>query len=174
MHTPAGLDDRFGALYEAHRRRINRHLHAMLGDADEAAELTQETFLRAYRAFGSFVRDADGNAGAWFARIATNVGRDRLRRRRRFQVVPWDFAVLDLPSLRRGDDPEATLLDGEARRAAPLALRALTPTSRRVLLLHERDGLSYAAIGERLGITAGAVKALIFRARRQLRACDLR
>src|SRR3954452_7867670 len=112
---PGATGEVFGAIYQQHHRRISCLLRARLGDPDEAADLTQETFLRAYRAFGSFGRTGE-NVAAWLARIAANAACDQRRRGQHVAAVPWD-AALEAPSAAPGDDPEAALLGAEDRRA---------------------------------------------------------
>jgi RNA polymerase sigma-70 factor (ECF subfamily) len=167
--APGTPRDTFDAIYERYHPQIYRLLRARLRDPDEAADLAQETFLKAYRAFGTFgAAGAGENVGAWLARIAANAAHDRDRRWRPVASVPWDAAHA-VASAAPGDNPEAALLGAEECRAALCALGALTPRCRRAFLLHERDGLSCAAIGALLGATPGAVRGLICRARRDLR-----
>jgi RNA polymerase sigma-70 factor (ECF subfamily) len=158
----------------------------MVGDAEEARDLTQDTFLKVFRALPRF---RPGHTRAWVYRIATNVCLDRLRRRRivRWQpldgitnwpdcvvVGDWGLAFRDATqrgtaAAPSGDDPAARALLAEQLEAVGAALEQLRPAYRRVLVLRGVCSLSYAEIGRALGKTPPAVRSLLFRARKELR-----
>jgi RNA polymerase sigma-70 factor (ECF subfamily) len=152
-------------LYERHGGQIYRFCLRQLRNREDAEDATQMVFLRA---FGWWKINGYQPAGASFLfRIAQNVCSNSRRssvRRRRIEIpaelVETLSSVATLVSYERRDEDTIALL--------PEALRALPDPQRRVLLFREWQGLSYREIGERLGLSQGAVESLLFRARRAL------
>ncbi len=138
---------------------IHRYLSRLLGDPQVAAELTQETFLAAYTALPRLVDDS--NLSAWLFRIATNLARKHLRRRRLIDWTPLDTHVAHPTNLEQ----RIVEQDLVARALAQLPL-----DQKACLLLHAWAGLTCAEIARVVGKTEGAVKMLLMRARRQFRA----
>ena len=157
----------FAALYERYERRIYAFVYRMMGNPEDACDLTQETFLKAFRALER--TDAELNVNAWLHRIASNACMDVLRRRQRLRWLPWDGAKHERASSRREDDPEGTLLGDETQRAVARALQAMSPRNRQALILREYEGLSYQDIAAVVGLSLPAVKSLLFRARQEFR-----
>ena len=149
-------------LFEQHQREIYTYLCRMVRDGEWAADLAQETFLRALRARQS-LREID-NPRAWLYRIATNLALNGLKRRRRFSWLPWREAGEGLTG--RSDTLEAL---GERNRVEA-ALAALPPELRAPLLLYAHDGLSVAEVAEVLNLGCGAVKMRLYRARMLFRS----
>ena len=168
MRAKAGDRAAFAALYARYERRIYGFLYRMLGDADDAADLTQETFLKAYRALDRTGTDLD--VSAWLHRIAANACRDVLRRRRRLRWLPWERREHDAPSSCREDDPEGLLLGDETQRAVRRVLGGMSPRHRQALILREYAGLSYGEIAAVMGLSRAAVKQRLFRGREEFRA----
>ena len=104
----------------------------MMGDPDDAFDLTQETFLKAYRALDR--TDAELNVNAWLHRIASNACMDVLRRRQRVRWLPWDGAKHERASGQREDDPEDTLLGGETQHEVSRVLRQMSPRNRQAMI----------------------------------------
>ncbi len=155
-----------------HRARIRRHVLAMVRDADEAEELTQETYARALTRTED-LRDPQA-ALAWFYRIATNVSLDRLRQRRR-STVPIDPAV---GAAKAGEAAtrerpasliEAALERSEMSECVQGYLVALPDDYRVALFLHDVYGLTNPEIAELLGCSLPTAKIRVHRARRRLR-----
>jgi RNA polymerase sigma-70 factor, ECF subfamily len=157
----------FAMLYDRFERRIYAFTYRMMGNPDDAFDLTQETFLKAYRALDK--TDATLNINAWLHRIASNACMDVLRRRQRLRWLPWESSKHDRASARREDNPEPTLLGDETQRAVARTLQAMSARNRQALILREYEGLSYQEIAAVFGITLLAVKSLIFRARAEFR-----
>jgi len=131
-----------------------------LGDREDAEDALQCTFLNAFRALEKGV--VPQAEAAWLFTIAQNVcvsGRRLAARRRRLESPEPLAESAAAPAAERGD-----LVDLTA------ALHALPLRQRRALVLREWQGLDYAEIAERLGLTKGAVETLLHRARRSLRA----
>jgi RNA polymerase sigma-70 factor, ECF subfamily len=148
-------------------------------DPEEARDLTQETFLQAFRSVAHFRGEAD--LRTWLYRIAVNQARNRWRwwRRRRRDVT----VSLDAPAaagederplgarLRdaRAPDPEANALANERERALLAALSKLARPYREAVVLRDVEGLSYEEVAAALGINVGTVKSRLSRGRLELR-----
>jgi RNA polymerase sigma-70 factor, ECF subfamily len=163
----AGDQAAFAAIFTRYERRIYSFIYRMMGDADDAYDLTQDTFLKAYRALGK--TDDELNVNAWLHRIASNACMDLLRRRQRVRWLPWETAKHDRPSARAEDDPERTLLGGETQTAVQRVLSAMSPRNRQAMILREYEGLSCEDIGEVMGVSRSAVKSMLFRGREEFR-----
>ncbi|EXG79104.1 RNA polymerase subunit sigma-70 [Cryptosporangium arvum] len=149
----------FEAATGAFRRELTAHCYRMLGSWDEAEDAVQETYLRAWRGWAAFEHRA--SARTWLHRIATNVALSALDGRRRRA----------LPSGLDADEPEAGWIQpssDDMRLALIAGLQTLTPSQRAVLLL--RDVLAFPTpdVAEMLGLTPGAVKSALQRARARL------
>ena len=139
-----------------------------MGDADDAADLTQDCFVKAYRAIGG--TDRDLNLSAWLHRIASNACLDVLRRRQRLRWLPWNAARHDhLRPCGPADEPERHALSRETRATVQRVLNRMSHRHRLGLLLREYEGLSCAEIAEVMGLSRSAVKSLLYRAREEFR-----
>ncbi|HMQ31421.1 MAG TPA: sigma-70 family RNA polymerase sigma factor [Chloroflexaceae bacterium] len=144
----------------------------LTGDADEAEGVLQTTFIKACEALDSFA-GASG-LGTWLYRIATNEGLMLLRRRRP-QLALDDLAETlqpdDLPRSRAlwPPDPQRAALDDELRAELGRALAALPDGLRVVVVLRDLQGMSTEEAATRLGVSPGAVKVRLHRARLRLR-----
>ena len=150
--------------------RIYRYLRYHVASADEADELTAETFLRAVRAAASF-DPARGNAKAWLFRIAQNVLRDARRRERRrgsVSIEAFRDLVSDAPS------PEERLLHEEEVRRLLAAMDELSERDREVVSLRYASELEYPEIAVILGIREAAVRTRLWRALGRLREALVR
>ena len=163
----AGDQAAFAAIFTRYERRIYSFIYRMMGDPDDAYDLTQDTFLKAYRALGK--TDDELNVNAWLHRIASNACMDLLRRRQRVRWLPWETAKHDRPSARAEDDPERSLIGGETQTAVQRVLAAMSPRNRQAMILREYEGLSCEDIGEVMGVSRSAVKSMLFRGREEFR-----
>lgn len=161
-----GQTEAFEVLVERYRRGIANFVSAGLRDANEAADLTQETFLRAYAHLGTFNPQL-GKFSTWIYQIARNVVRTHLgrsQRRPQAQQFPEDQTLENaLPDLSREGDPSGDVLREEAERELREALAELPERSRTVLALRYFDNMEYATIASTLGLSLGNVKTLIHR-----------
>ena len=161
-----GQTEAFEVLVERYRRGIANFVSAGLRDANEAADLTQETFLRAYAHLGTFNPQL-GKFSTWIYQIARNVVRTHLGRslrRPQAQQFPEDQTLENaLPDLSREGDPSSGVLREEAERELREALAELPERSRTVLALRYFDNMEYATIAGTLGLSLGNVKTLIHR-----------
>ena len=167
----------FEKLVTAYEKNVYNIALRMVGDPDDAADMTQETFIKAYRALSSF--RGDSKFSSWLYRIASNVCLDFLRSRSRHPQVSLstvdedDRATFELPDMRQ--NPEEQLMKKLGMEAVRRGLEQLPEQQRQMLVLRELGGLSYAELAQTLGLEEGTVKSRIFRARKRLCAlllCD--
>ncbi|HEV2801583.1 MAG TPA: sigma-70 family RNA polymerase sigma factor [Pyrinomonadaceae bacterium] len=152
-------------------------LYRLTEDAEEARDLTQETFLQAFRSIAHFRGDAD--LRTWLYRIAVNQARNRWRWwRRRRRNVTFSLDATDegheLPLATRlvdeqADDPEARTLAHEREEILLAAVRELARPYREAVVLRDIEGLSYEEVAATLDISVGTVKSRLSRGRTELR-----
>jgi RNA polymerase sigma-70 factor, ECF subfamily len=157
-------------LVEKSAPRIYRLALRVLGDPDEADDVVQETYIRAWERIDE-LRDPSAVMG-WLSRIARNAARDRLRwwkRRRRESFDEAGAALAHLVAQADSAPPaDEALAAAETSAAVARAVAALPDKHRVVLLLREADGMSYEEIAESLGIAVGTVESRLHRARAAL------
>lgn len=174
----AGDAAAFNRLVEERHGDIYALLYRLTEDPEEARDLTQETFLQAFRHLASFRGDAD--LRTWLYRIAVNQARNRWRwwkRRRRDRTVSLDAPVsegIDSPLSAglagdEGLDPERQALAREREKALHAALRTLSRPYREVIVLRDIEGLSYEEVAAALDLNVGTVKSRLNRGRSELR-----
>ncbi|MGN6430109.1 MAG: RNA polymerase sigma factor [Gaiellaceae bacterium] len=153
------VDDAFERFYRKHVAEVYQYALAVLGNSADAEDVTQQTFLNAYRAFQRGGRPTKPHN--WLIKIAHNVCRMRWRQSgRRLEEVPLESV------------PEPAALDQEKPSLDEMlaALARLPFNQRAASVMREAEDRSYAEIAEVLGVTVPAVEALLFRARGNLRA----
>lgn len=163
---PAGQAE-FEAFFRAHERAVYACLWRLTGDAQQARDLTQETFLRAWRHF-TRVRDYE-QPRAWLLRVATNLAFSARRRDRHIRALSTEN-MTDAETPARGDTTHAIA----ERDAVERTLLALPPNQRAALVLREVDGLSCEEIGAALGLSRDAAKMALYRGREGFRRHYLR
>ncbi|MFQ5594411.1 MAG: sigma-70 family RNA polymerase sigma factor [Anaerolineae bacterium] len=151
----------FEALFLAHYDEVYRLLFRIVGSRQEAEDLAQETFLRLYRQ--RFPVDRERNMRAWLYRVATNLGLNALRgRRRREQRIAaaahQATAISDSPL-----DPAEAALRRDEREAVRRVLAGLPPRQAKLLLLRHA-GLTYRELADAIGVAPGSVGTLLARA----------
>ncbi|HEX7311322.1 MAG TPA: sigma-70 family RNA polymerase sigma factor [Gaiellaceae bacterium] len=155
----ADADKAFERLYERHVHDVYRYAAGMLGATADAEDVTQTTFLNAYRAFKQGTRPEKPKP--WLITIAHNVCRQRFRQaQRRPHEVEFD------ERFGKGSDDDISAPSAEDLRRA---LSQLAPNQRAAIVMRELEGCSYAEIAEVLGINVSALETVLFRARRALR-----
>jgi RNA polymerase sigma-70 factor (ECF subfamily) len=158
----------FEAIFQRYERQIYSFIYRMMGDPDDAYDLTQDCFIKAYRALGRTSEDL--NVSAWLHRIASNACLDVLRRRQRLRWLPWDAPKHDHLLISTPlDDPERSAISQETRVTVQLVLERMSHRHRLALILREYEGLSCEEIGEVMGLSRSAVKSMLFRAREEFR-----
>jgi len=149
-------------LYAAHHAEIYAYLARMLRDDELAADLTQDTFIKAYRAYDTL--EDHNRARAWLYQIAGRTALDELRRRKIVRFVPWTGESRG--SASSAEDQVLRLrLSGDLERA----LLRIPPRQRQALLLSELHELSGLELAEALGVSHVAARALLTRGRESLR-----
>lgn len=158
-----GDEESFAELFHRHYDRVYGVLFRLVGERAEAEDLAQEVFLRLQRHAGR--RRGDDNVAAWLYRVATNLGynalRDRKRRRQR------DTLLLDEPS--GADSVEANVTRRQERAAVRAALARLNERDARLLVLRQME-FSYAECAAVCGVAPGSVGTLLARAAQAFRA----
>jgi len=162
-----GQRDAFATLVDRYARQVYAIAYRISGDHTEAEDLTQGTFLRAFRALPS-LRQRRAFAG-WLYRVTTTTCLDA-RRRCGPRQIPLDTALAAiLPDEARWSSPSDAVLAAEDQRTVRVVLRRLAPRQRAALTLHGMHGLSYAETAQALGANSATVAVLICRARRRFR-----
>ena len=147
-------------LYRAHVGEVYRYVYAVLGNHADAEDVTQTTFLNAYRALEQGVKPRKPTN--WLLTIASNAIKQRFRQEQsRPRYVELDERIAHA-GLSDEDD------DGPSVGELLTALSKIPPQQRQAIVLREFEGRSYAEIAEILGITTSALETLLFRARRSL------
>ena len=168
----AGDGDAFETLVREHQTRVYNLALRMTGNPEDAMDISQETFLKAWRTLGKYRGDC--SLGSWLYRIASNLSIDLLRKNKRRQTEKLvylddpgeDGRPLELPDL--GAEPQALLEREEDRRAVWECLERLPDEQRLILVLRDVNGMSYEEIGTAMDLELGTVKSRIFRAREKL------
>jgi RNA polymerase sigma-70 factor (ECF subfamily) len=168
----AGDEAAFAELVAEHQRMVVQLAINLLGDRDEALDLSQDVFLRVFRTIHRF--RGQSALRTWIYRIAVNQARNRhrfWRRRHRADQVSLDAHVAIHGDFLSGSDvgPDQMLLQKELAARLQHALEALPFDQRTVIVLREIDGLSYDEIAYSLGVAVGTVKSRLTRARHTLR-----
>lgn len=167
----SGDQGAFGRLVEQNQSKIYSLCYRMTGNPEDAADLTQEAFLNAWRGLSGF--GGQSAFSTWLYRLASNACIDFLRREKRRAALSMTLEdededrQADLPDQRWS--PERELERKEVRQALQAGLSALSPEHRQVLLLRETEGLSYQEISQVLDLEEGTVKSRIARARMALK-----
>jgi RNA polymerase sigma-70 factor (ECF subfamily) len=155
----------FDTVVTTHHGEIFRYLRRLSWRAGEADDLSQETFLRAYRAWRGLASDA--NVRAWLFTIATNVYRNHVRSERRRQAA--HAAVRTTRHEVDRDGPEEEAMAGEIRTLTEAAIRRLPLKQRLAFTLRKLHELDYDAIGQSLACSPESARAHVFQALRKIR-----
>lgn len=167
-------EDACAELVTEHQRMVYQLSLNLLGDHNEALDLSQEVFFRVFRMLPGF--RGQSTLRTWIYRIVVNQARNRQRfwrRRHRAQQVSLDEHIRnhgELAARGDGDAPDRLLGQKQLAERIRTALDHLPFDQKTALVLREIDGLSYEEIGFSLGIAVGTVKSRLARAREALRA----
>ena len=169
----AGDKEAFRLLVERHTRSIYSVAYRMTGNQQDAEEIMQETFLRAYRSLERF--ELRSSFSTWLYRIAVNRCLDFLKARKMNDTYPIaedsgaaeDDRAIHLPANSPG--PDRLLLSDEARQKITQAMALLSPTERVAFTMRHMEGRSIDEISRSLNVKASAAKNSIFRAVQKLR-----
>lgn len=160
----------FGKIVDAYQNRVFGFVRRMVVDTEDSADITQETFIRAFQSFSRF--DGRSSLRTWLFRIAHNLCVDRARKvgrapaELRIEAVTEDEEQLHIPDSRWS--PETLAMDAELAEAIEAAIASMSEKLRSVLLLHDREDMQYEEIAQALQLPIGTVKSRLFLARAHL------
>ena len=169
----SGDSDAFRTLVERHSRAVYRLAHRMTGNASDAEDVVQETFLKAYKQLGRF--ESRANFGTWIHRIAVNCSIDLIRSRphREASHDTADLEGMGTPETNADAahrSPERLMLSTEVQERINGAMSTLSQRERAAFVLRHFEGHSIDDISRSLGLKTNATKHSIFRAVRKMRA----
>jgi len=164
VRTLAGDANAFGYLVQRHQTGVFNVCYRMMGTTQEAEDMAQEAFIRAYERLHTY--DAGRPFGPWLRTVAVNLCLNKLQLVTP-KVVPLND-VAELISTPEAENPEAVAVQQEEATRIRTAIGALPAAYRAVIELRHFQGLSYDAIAEQLGLSLATVKSNLFRARKQL------
>jgi RNA polymerase sigma-70 factor (ECF subfamily) len=162
--------DAFGKLVDAYQNRVFGFVRRMVSNPEEAADVTQDVFIRAFQSFGRF--DARSSVRTWLFRIAYNLCIDRARKLDRsisevgMSASPDTDDQIDVADNRW--QPEMIAMDVELQQAVEAGIRSMSEKLRTVLILHDREDTPYEEIAKIVGVPVGTVKSRLFLARAHL------
>lgn len=166
--------EEFEQLVLNYQRRIYNVALRLTSDKDEAADLTQETFVRAFRAWGDFRRQSQ--VYTWLYRILINLNKDRVAREAKKREREISFESTEdwdrkshHPSSFQDRSPSELVEGADFQKDLANAIHELPPGYKECIILRELEGLSYDEIAHVMGITTEAVRSRLARARQQLR-----
>jgi len=164
----------FAELLERYGARIFGHFFRVLGDRQDAEDLTQEVFLRIYRARKRYQPRA--RFGTWLFHITQNVARNAIRSRRRHPCVHLEVLsgreeghLLESLLFDRGEEPSRPLERAEVSKVVRNAVSGLAGRQRTAVELHQFEDRTYNEVAARMDMSPEAAKSLLYRARNQLR-----
>lgn len=167
-----GDNEAFGKLVERHQRRIYALAFGILRNRDDAWDVAQESFVKAFKNLGTF----EGGSAfyTWIYRIAYNLSLDVLRAKNRREAVDFEST----PRIERAladaaphaPDPAAAADRSELQKVIGQAMSQLSDKHRAIIILREVEGLSYTEMAEVLKISKGTVMSRLFHARKNLQA----
>jgi RNA polymerase sigma-70 factor, ECF subfamily len=173
--TLAGDRDAFRVLVERHSHNVFRLAYRMTGNRQDAEEVVQEAFLRAYQKLGQFA--ARANFGTWVYRIAANYAIDRMRQRKKEEARRVEPAVHEQGTENdpvtlvpdASPTPERLAHNIELRKHMEVALAALSHSERTAFVMRHWEGCAIEEIAEVLKSSSGAAKNTVFRSVQKLR-----
>ena len=168
----AGEREKFRILVERHSRSIFKVAYRMTSNEQDAEEVVQDTFLKAYRRLEGF--ESRANFKTWLYRIAVNCSIDLLNARRPTEPITMSDAYdeeagPEIQLAANEPSPERMTLSNEIRRRLKTAMNKLTQTERTAFVLRHFEGVSIEEIARVLGVRDGAAKNTVFRAVQKLR-----
>ncbi|MFP3873353.1 MAG: RNA polymerase sigma factor [Thiohalophilus sp.] len=159
----AGDRQSFAKLVNRHQDRVHNYLMRFVGNREDAADLTQESFLRAYRSLDSYCSNTP--FGVWLFSIAHNLACDLLRRRKLVEFVDINLCIEPMDPV---SDPEWCCSLSEQLVFVERALATLKAEQREILVLRDQEGMSHEDISSIMGINVGTVKSRLSRSREAL------
>lgn len=165
----AGEESAFDVLVGRWEKRIRGAIYRLVGSDEEARDLCQEAFLKAYKSLRSFKREA--RFSSWLYQIALNLCRDRMRRRRGKTMVSLDELEEGGAAMPVAGPTALDLLqERDTKRLVRGAIEALPDEQREVIILKEYQGLTFLEIAQALDVPISTVKTRLYRGLDQLRS----
>jgi RNA polymerase sigma-70 factor (ECF subfamily) len=154
----------FEQLFHRHQERVHSVASRMMNNPEDALDMTQEIFLRAYQKIGKF--RFTSAFSTWLYRLATNLCIDELRKRKRTSnTAPLEEAISEAD----GNSPEEDAILSDRQSQVWKAIDSLKEKERAIIVLRDIEGLSYKEISQVLGYSLGRVKSRIHEARQKLK-----
>jgi len=168
-NTLRGNLSAYNTLVEKYQRPVYSLAYRMVGNTEDASDLVQETFMRAYGALASFRQDA--SFLTWLYKIASNLCIDHLRSRKTKNTLSLDVELEEghEPVADRSFSPEDTVIRGAVGDMVQREVMNLPARYRVVIVMRHLQGMSIEEIAEQLNLPSGTVKTHLFRAREMLR-----
>jgi len=161
-----GDESAFNAIVSKYRQRLFRMAETLLGNEEDALDISQEAFVKAYYNLKTFREDS--SLYTWLYRIAYNLCISQLRRKKILSFVSFDQYEEPMEFDSKDPGPEVEYERKDIVKAVNKALVSLPPKQRAIFGLRQIDGLTHGEIAKIMGITEGAVKASYFHAVRKL------
>jgi RNA polymerase sigma-70 factor (ECF subfamily) len=166
---PVGKREEFEHIVKQEMPRVFNAAYGLCGNFHQACDITQETFLRAYRSFDRF--EGRSKISTYLYRIACNVWKNSLRKRKIQNFTSYSFGLntkeIDVPAPENGS-PEEDIRKSNNRKIIMECINSLTPAEKAIIILRDMEGHSYEEISEILRCRAGTVKSRLARARQKL------
>jgi RNA polymerase sigma-70 factor (ECF subfamily) len=168
----AGDATAYRGIVEKYQNRVYALVYGMVRNREDARDLTQDAFVKAYNSLDSF--RLESSFYTWLYRIAMNLAIDFLRKRQRQGTTSFDEAVASrddggsVAEIHHTDDPRRTLERKRLYDRIMASLEQLPADQKQVILLRELEGLSYKEISEIMDIPEGTVMSRLFYARKKL------
>jgi RNA polymerase sigma-70 factor (ECF subfamily) len=154
----------FEELFNKHQKQVYNISYRMTSNREDALDLTQEIFVRAYQKIGKF--DSRSSFSTWLYKLAVNLCIDELRKRKNnANILPLEEAMAQADP----DTPEDTAILNDRERQVWDALNSLKEKERAIIILKDIEGLSYIEIAEIFKCSLGRVKSRIHEARQKLK-----
>jgi RNA polymerase sigma-70 factor (ECF subfamily) len=147
-----GDDAAFENLVRMHQRQLYGYLYRLSGDMDDAMEITQNAFVKAYQSMGRF--RGDSSFKTWLFRIASNTWKNTIRDRSRRKTVQLDTVPLSSPH-----DPLNDAVESQERAMFAAAVKKLPPRQKQALVLRAQEGCSFDEVARIMNCSTGAAKA---------------
>lgn len=166
--TLAGDVRSFEEIVARHQQAVFRVVYRLLHDKLEAEDVAQEAFIRCYQYLGRY--DQTRPFAPWLYRIATNLALSKLRRRKKYRMVPLDEISYQIAETDRiGLSPEEIWEEEEAKKDVVMAIKSLKAVDQTIIILRYFEEFSYEEIAGVLRTTRNNVEVRICRARKKLR-----
>ena len=172
--TQKGDCEAFNLLVQKYQPKVRRLIGRFVADAAEVEDLSQDAFIKAYRAINQF--RGDSAFYTWLYKIAVNTAKNYLltKRKKRLSDSPVDFEAAERDQnavfLTDNQSPEALLFSKEIAETVQKALANLSAELRAAIELREFEGLAYEEIAEKMQVPVGTVRSRLFRAREAIAA----